>query len=104
MQGEMDEFRAVLDQCGLMDLGYARDPFTWWNKQCEPNDIFERLDRALVTPTWIDIFPTLVVTHLPRETSDHVPIKVARLASRSRRKNRQFKFENFGQAPKIARV
>ncbi|KAL9235614.1 hypothetical protein vseg_010359 [Gypsophila vaccaria] len=95
MQGEMDEFRAVLDQCGLLDLGFTGDPFTWWNKQSEPNDIFERLDRALVTPTWIDIFPTIVVSHLPRETSDHVPLKVARLANRSRRKNRQFKFENF---------
>ncbi|KAK9666631.1 hypothetical protein RND81_14G199600 [Saponaria officinalis] len=73
----MDDFRSAIDTCGLLDLGYVGERFTWWNKQCEPNDIFERLDRALVSPNWVDMYPSLMVHHLARESSYHIAIKTS---------------------------
>ncbi|KAK9669065.1 hypothetical protein RND81_13G106800 [Saponaria officinalis] len=74
----MDDFRSPINDCGLLDLGYVGDPFTWWNKQSEPNNIYERLDRALVNPDWVDLHPTLMLHHLAMESSDHNPIKISR--------------------------
>ncbi|KAK9741228.1 hypothetical protein RND81_03G090600 [Saponaria officinalis] len=90
----MNDFRSAIDDCGLLDLGYVGDPFTWWNKQSEPNDIYEGLDRALVKPDWVDLHPTLLLHHLARESSDHNPIKISRPTNTSRRKRRYFKFED----------
>lgn len=38
--------------------------------------MLERLDRAVATKEWQDIFPNVQVTHLPRYKSDHAPIVI----------------------------
>jgi hypothetical protein len=29
---QMVKFRKVVDDCGLLDLGFFKPQFTWWNK------------------------------------------------------------------------
>lgn len=46
-QACMDAFKEALDDCGMTDLGFTGDPFTWWNNNNDDqNYIRERLDRA----------------------------------------------------------
>ena len=42
----MKEFREVLDECGLMDLGFRGEKFTWKGKR-SGGLVLERLDRAV---------------------------------------------------------
>ncbi|KAJ3708187.1 hypothetical protein LUZ61_011892 [Rhynchospora tenuis] len=59
---------------GLIDLGFKGPAFTWTNKRYTSTPIFERLDRVLVTPSWIHLYSRAVVLHLPRIYSDHAGI------------------------------
>ena len=45
-----------LDDCGLMDLGYRGPKFTWFRRNGEEAGIFERLDRGVANPAWINTF------------------------------------------------
>ncbi|XP_057790784.1 uncharacterized protein LOC131007889 [Salvia miltiorrhiza] len=67
-------FRDVVDSCGLQDLGFSGDPFTWSNNQRGEDHITERLDRFFGNEAWIECFPGYVVTHLTRKSSDHCPV------------------------------
>lgn len=53
----------------LLDLGHQGSCATWWNSETQL-----RLDRAVCTPTWCDIFGYARLQHLPPSDSDHVPI------------------------------
>lgn len=48
-------------------MGTYREGFTVW----------ERLDRALATVDWLEIFPATKVLHLECETSDHKPLVIS---------------------------
>ncbi|KAK9724485.1 hypothetical protein RND81_05G076200 [Saponaria officinalis] len=93
-QREMDDFREAMDDCGLADLGYEGEAFTWWNKREEPWDIHERLDRAVSSADWMDLFPLCSICHLQRDKSDHLPIKLSIRRSSTRVKRRRFRFED----------
>ena len=60
--------------CGLIDLGFSGNKYTWRNGR--PGDAFvqERLDRACATVEWRELFPHSKVTHLHAAYLDHVPI------------------------------
>ncbi|XP_074297839.1 uncharacterized protein LOC141628625 [Silene latifolia] len=75
-QSVMDAFREVTDECSLIDIGYNGNPFTWWNMRGEYEAVFERLDRALVTPPFLEYCPTIMLKHLEFDKSNHVPIKL----------------------------
>ncbi|KAL2925303.1 hypothetical protein RDABS01_022953 [Bienertia sinuspersici] len=81
----------------LSDIGYVGEPFTWWNKQPEPNEIVERLDRGVANMAWMEMFPHLTVHHLPLDKSDHRSIKIASMTTFNsrRRKVKRFRFEDF---------
>ncbi|XP_057803553.1 uncharacterized protein LOC131018874 [Salvia miltiorrhiza] len=68
------DFRETVDLCGLSDLSFMGDPFTWSNNQQGVDNIMERLDRALGSATWAAMFPGYEVSHLLRKSSDHCPI------------------------------
>ncbi|KAE8815159.1 Elongation factor 1-alpha [Hordeum vulgare] len=76
-QSCMDQFRDALESCGLNDLGYCGDKFTWRN-HCRDVDgyICERLDRAMGNSEWAAKFPTFKVTNGNPRRSDHRPILV----------------------------
>ncbi|XP_078168461.1 uncharacterized protein LOC144562967 [Carex rostrata] len=67
-------FGDFLFKSGLVDLGFKGPAFTWTNKQNASSAIFERLDRAVATTQWNQIFTHAYVNHLPRVHSDHAAI------------------------------
>lgn len=75
-QHEIDGCREAVRRCNLSDIHFEGFPYTWTNNRADTENIQERLDRALVSETWYDMFPCSKVKHLPRRKSDHFPIKV----------------------------
>ena len=45
----MEEFQSVLLHCGLIDLGFDGNGFTWRNGRVGDAYVQERLDRACTT-------------------------------------------------------
>jgi len=67
----MEKFREVLDECNLLDLGYMGNKFTWSKNFPNGGMVWERLDRAVSTADWIDLFPAVKVQTLSCVSSDH---------------------------------
>ena len=71
----MDAFREVLEACGLQDLGFEGDCFTWRNNQyTEAGFIRERLDRAVSNPEWRGMFLGARVVNGDPKHPDHRPV------------------------------
>jgi hypothetical protein len=62
-------FHDALINCGLTDLGYTSDKFTWHR-----GGIRERLDRAIACDDWRGKFPNAKVENLNYSRSDHRPL------------------------------
>lgn len=74
---QMNSFRQAIDDSGLNDLGFCDNPYTW-SKGCSPETrIAERLDRALASVHWSNLYSNTVVYHLPSSHSNHIPIMIA---------------------------
>jgi len=73
-QQPMMEFRVALLHCGLVDLGFQGNIFTWNNGH--PRDAFvqEWLDKACANSEWRSLFPHAKVIHIQSSYSDHNPI------------------------------
>jgi hypothetical protein len=70
-QRSMDVFREALEECGVEDLGYEGDMFTWRNNQFTGGSfIRERLDRAVANTEWRALFPEAQVVN--GESGTHV--------------------------------
>jgi hypothetical protein len=65
----MQAFQDVLSDCGLEDIGYSGDMFTWRRGR-----IRERLDRAVADGDWTSMHPAAVLQHLDFIRSDYRPI------------------------------
>ena len=70
----MEDFRCALLHCGLIDLGFSGNKFTWRNGRSGDAFVQERLDRACAIVEWKELFPHSKVTHLHVAYLDHVPI------------------------------
>ncbi|KAL6145755.1 hypothetical protein ACLB2K_056440 [Fragaria x ananassa] len=66
---QMRGFREALGYGDPLDLGFMGPTTTWWNSETKL-----RLDRAVCTLSWYDIFAHARVQHLPPSDSDHLPI------------------------------
>jgi exonuclease III len=76
-QACMEKFREALEFCGLDDLGYSGDPYTWRNNSLDASMyIRERLDRAVASMDWRLHFPGYKVINGDPRHSDHRPIIV----------------------------
>ncbi|XP_016195762.1 uncharacterized protein LOC107636788 [Arachis ipaensis] len=73
---KVDRFRALLDECGLIDLGAHGSLFTWFRHMQGNRFISKRLDRAVATDAWCFRFSESYVENLARIHSDHCPIMV----------------------------
>ncbi|XP_050238375.1 uncharacterized protein LOC126687864 [Mercurialis annua] len=90
----MEAFRRVLDDCGLIDLGWSGNNFTWDNGRVGVDNIKQRLDRFLATSEWIALFPDYSSQHLVRISLDHCPICLHLTGvERYEIKKRVFRFE-----------
>lgn len=70
----MDDYRNVLDDCRLADLGFASYPFMWNNKRPGLENTWERLDRSEANTGRKEKFQASSVTHLFSHASDHRPL------------------------------
>ena len=90
-EGCMKAFCNALDECGLKDLGYLGDKFTWKGKR-QGGMVFERLDRAVANNQWSFLNPGMAIHHLNTHSSDHKPIVITPEGI-ILKLNRPFKFE-----------
>ena len=89
-----DAFHGFLDTYGMIDLGFFGNPYTWSNKRRDHHLIKEHLDRGIVNPHWVHLFPHFSVRHLPAQSSDHSPI-ILDTAPYDLSLPRPFRFEEF---------
>ncbi|RVW26389.1 putative ribonuclease H protein [Vitis vinifera] len=68
----MRRFAHIIDDLGLVDLPLQGGAFTWSGGL--NNQSWARLDRFLVSPSWLDKFSGVNQRRLPRPVSDHFPI------------------------------
>ena len=87
-------FKRFIDHFGMTDLGFAGNPFTWSDNRLGLENIKERLDRGLVSPSWIHLHLEFSLIHLPAHNSDHNPISL-NTNSTSCFLSRPFRFEEF---------
>ncbi|KAG5580317.1 hypothetical protein H5410_050944 [Solanum commersonii] len=87
------EFIAIIEACGLMDLGFSGQKFTWSNKKGIQHRVWNRLDRALVNDAWLEKMPQTTVTHLPSVGSDYCPL-LMELNGKEEEHIKYFKFLN----------
>ncbi|KAL2924062.1 hypothetical protein RDABS01_015553, partial [Bienertia sinuspersici] len=66
-------FSDCLNDCGLIDLEFSGNKFTWTNKR-KKRPIMERLDRVVANASFLQTFPNCSVKHLLRLNSDHCPL------------------------------
>ncbi|KAK4382993.1 hypothetical protein Sango_2818900 [Sesamum angolense] len=70
--GSIEDFNDMVLDSGLTDAGFEGEPFTWSNKR-----VWRRLDRALYSQEWAELFNSTRVSHLPRRLSDHHPLLIS---------------------------
>ncbi|KAK4707382.1 hypothetical protein R3W88_033071 [Solanum pinnatisectum] len=68
------EFIAVTEACGLIDLGFSGQKFTWSNNRGLHSRVWNRLDRSMVNDSWLENMPQTTIIHLPSVGSDHCPL------------------------------
>ncbi|GMI73050.1 hypothetical protein HRI_000974300 [Hibiscus trionum] len=91
---QMKGFSAVLNECGLDDLGFTGQWFTWEKGKFSNTNVRERLDRGVASGSWWDLFPDFKVYHLQHTFSDHCPILVnTGFGSSAHVRTGQFRFE-----------
>lgn len=73
---ELAPFQDAVDSCGLVDLGFVGERYTWCNRWPGGETIYERLDRCLCNSSRQDLFPNVVVRHLDYCGLDHRPLEL----------------------------
>ncbi|KAL0444003.1 UNVERIFIED_CONTAM: hypothetical protein Slati_2123000 [Sesamum latifolium] len=69
---QIGNFRECLGDCGLQDIRFEGNIFTWWNHRENPDTVRARLDRACSNSKGVEkMFPQAVVTHEEASCSDH---------------------------------
>lgn len=66
--------RPIVQQLGLIYLGYSGSSTTWPNCKYDSDYTTSRLDRALVNVHWMNCYSTATLHHIPHVASDHSPI------------------------------
>ena len=59
----MEAFRDCLNRCGLVDLGFVGQQFTWCNGRFSENGTKLRLKRIVANEEWMRHFPDARVFH-----------------------------------------
>ncbi|OIT04903.1 hypothetical protein A4A49_31371 [Nicotiana attenuata] len=67
------EFLSMIEDCGLVDLGFYGPKYTWSNGRGTCCIVWKRLDKGLVNDRWLEMFPAATVSHLASTGSDHYP-------------------------------
>ncbi|XP_023922453.1 uncharacterized protein LOC112033913 [Quercus suber] len=91
---QMRSFRECLSKCGLVDLGFVGQRFTWCNGRFGEQRTLIRLDRMVANGKWVEKFPDAQVHHFSMSASDHCMLALY-LTKKKRTKptKRRFVFE-----------
>ncbi|CAN1160729.1 hypothetical protein LINPERHAP2_LOCUS23513 [Linum perenne] len=71
-----EPFQDFIFSNGLIDMGFSGQTFTWDNKKIGDAQIRERLDRAICSISWRDLFQDVEITHELIIRSDHCPNQI----------------------------
>ena len=69
-------------------------PYTWQLRKDYDDEVDERLDMAMVTSSWLDLFQNVNLKNIFASVSDHNPILLQVDEEQLVPSNRKFKFEN----------
>lgn len=75
-RGRLEHFHNLMTDCEFMDLEFKGQAYTWSNNQGGEDNIRIRLDRAMATVSWRNLFPLAQVYHELKVGSDHCPLVV----------------------------
>ncbi|XP_074266422.1 uncharacterized protein LOC141589691 [Silene latifolia] len=90
----MNNFREAIEECGLRDAPWEGYSFSYDNGQVGEANRQSMIDRALISSSWLDLYPYAKLLYLNREWSDHAPIKlVLNHREMGAVKSSKFKFE-----------
>ncbi|KAL8115437.1 hypothetical protein AgCh_022072 [Apium graveolens] len=87
----MEGFKQTIEECGLVDLGFKSEAFTWERARGIERWVWKRLDRGMANVDWLELFPSAVVKVLEVSSSDHPPLYLML--------NRQVYVPNVGPTP-----
>ncbi|XP_074352931.1 uncharacterized protein LOC141692091 [Apium graveolens] len=90
----LEGFNETVMEAGLTDLELYGHKFTWERGRNTDAWIEIRLDRALATESWLQLFPDAKLYNLEGSSSDHSAIFLDLVRRSSRKKRRFFRFEN----------
>ncbi|XP_074290572.1 uncharacterized protein LOC141617289 [Silene latifolia] len=89
------EFNSCLAHCYLDDMHCLGSEYTWSNKQGPGTRTWARLDRVLINPKWLTMFPSSFASTLVPGISDHSPLLVTIPSAKGFKK--RFSFLNIWQ-------
>ncbi|KAG5524499.1 hypothetical protein RHGRI_031233 [Rhododendron griersonianum] len=93
IRSRIEKFQQFPSDCEFMDLEFKGSAYTWTNNQGGTGNIRERLDRAVATVEWRDLFPYTQIFHDLLLGSDHAPL-IVNCCIPLKRVPYQFKFES----------
>ncbi|XVF08387.1 hypothetical protein REPUB_Repub06bG0222100 [Reevesia pubescens] len=70
---KMHNFRLAIHDCDLQEIHVHGPLLTWCRKQ-DGRMVYERLDRPLVSRSWLDKLPETIEHHVIATSSDHIPV------------------------------
>ena len=91
---QMEGFRECLFACGLIDMGFVGQRFTWCNGRIGEKRTLVRLDRIVANEDWLTLFLEAKVYHRVMVASDHCLLSLS-LRKRGPRRivKKRFMFE-----------
>ena len=91
---QMEWFKECLCNCGLIDMGFVGQRFTWCNGRIGEQRTLVRLDRMVANKEWLSLFPVAKVFHRSMAASDHCLLSLSfRMRGLKRAVKRRFMFE-----------
>ncbi|KAF5467766.1 hypothetical protein F2P56_011984 [Juglans regia] len=73
----MEEFNDWVGACGLLDMPFCGNSFSWCNGHSGRSRQWARLDRCFLNTAALDIFPDAKLEYLSRTSSDHAPMSIS---------------------------
>lgn len=87
-------FLEAVHECALLDLPARGYPYTWKNSKGTDNAIEEKLDRELVSSSWMQIFPNARLSNVTAPISGHSPLVLQTKVTERQLFQAKFRFEN----------
>lgn len=88
------DFISCMEDCGVSDMGFTGNPYTWCNGRKQRRRIMKRLDRILINEEWVEEYQKSSVEHLAK-TGSHHNLLLFRCSNDNDQFIRYFKFLNF---------